>query len=319
MFDIISVGSATEDVFVHIPPKYLGERFVFVPGTKVEINEMNYFTGGGATNTSVAFARMGFKAAALCAIGDDESGKSVLQNLREEGVSTSLAEIKKGKKTSYSVILTGFGRDRVVLCYMKMAASLGKTLDTKKLNSKWLYISSLHGNIPLLKKLASHAKKSKMKIAFNPGQAELALGKGRIQEIFGRLEVLLLNKEEAIKLTGSGDIHRNLKHLLALANNVVITEGAHGSHATNGELIYSVPSFKVTPVDATGAGDAFGSGFVSAIIKGKSMPDALLWGTANANSVILELGTKNVLLSPQKIGAFIKKYGKGSFAKPSKL
>jgi len=161
MLDIISIGSATADVFVHIPKVFTGKgTFVFRPGTKVDIEEMDYFTGGGATNTSVAFSRMGLKAGALCVVGADASGIKVMSVLRKEKVNTKLVHKMKGKNTSYSVILTGFGRDRVILNYCKATASLGEAkINVGKLKAKWFYISSLHSEPILLKRIVEQAKK----------------------------------------------------------------------------------------------------------------------------------------------------------------
>ncbi|MCR4334994.1 MAG: carbohydrate kinase family protein [archaeon] len=311
MFDVVSIGSATADVFVHIPKTFSNKDLcVFHPGTKVEIEAMEYFTGGGATNTSVAFSRLGLKTGALCAVGDDASGIKVLNVLKKEKVSTSFVNTLLGKNTSYSVILTGFGKDRVVLCYSKATASLGEAkLNFAKLNAKWFYITSLHSAPALLKNIILRAKKKKVKIAWNPGQKELSLGFKKLKQIVGLVDILIVNKEEALKLTGSADIHRNLKKLLELAETVVITDGKHGAYAANGAFSYSVKTFNISPLDVTGAGDAFGSGFTAAMIKGKGIDDALVYGTANSNSVIGHLGTKNILLTEQGLKVFLKKYG----------
>lgn len=300
--DIISIGSATEDVFVHVPEKFSKDSCIFRAGAKIDINSMEYFIGGGATNTSVAFSRLGLKAGILCAVGEDGAGESVLKELKKEKVNTSSVMRIKGKNTSYSVILTGFGRDRVILCYSGITAMLAeKEINWGKINSEWLYISSLHTTPQFLRKIAQHSGKKEMKIAFNPGQQELTLGLSGLKDIFGKCAVLLLNRQEALKLTGNADISRNLKIISEVAEIVVITDGKDGAYASDGKHYFQCPSFGTKPLDVTGAGDSFGSGFVAAIIKGKGIEDALLWGTANANSVIQHLGTKNILLNEKQI------------------
>ena len=320
MLDIISIGSATEDVFIHVPDKFSKNKScTFIPGTKVEIEDMSHFTGGGATNTSVAFSRLGLNAGILCAVGDDESASRIINELKSEKINTSNIIKLKKKITSYSAILTGFGRDRVILFYNKAASLAHVKVDLKKVNAKWFYVSSLHAKTSLLKEISNHAKKIDAKIAFNPGQKELSLGITGLQKIFGKLDILLVNKEEALKLTGSADVYRNLKKLLQLAEYVAITDGNNGAYATDGEFAYFTSTFNIKRLDVTGAGDAFGSGFTSAIIKGKSINEALLYGTANANSVIQKLGTKNILLNKNQINQFIKKHAKKNAVKKQKL
>ena len=129
-----------------------------------------------------------------------------------------------------------------------------------------------------------------------------------LKKIFGHIEVLVLNNEEALKLTGSVDVHRNLRKLSEFAEFAAITEGRHGAHATNGKSIYFMKPFEVPVEDVTGSGDAFGSAFTAAIIKSLGAEQALVWGTANASSEVMRIGTKNDLLSQSGIKKFVKKY-----------
>ena len=312
MLDVISIGAATEDVFVHVPKENFGSKgCVFLPGTKVEISGMEYSTGGGTTNSAVAFARLGLWAGAVCALGRDDAAKNILAQLRSEKVDCSRVAGFPATNTAYSVILTGFGRDRIVLFYRGSTGQLGKMkINWGKLRANWLYITSLHSSPRLLQKIARHARENRIKVAFNPGKKELELGAGGIGRIFGKIGVLLLNSGEAMKLTGSADVHRNLEKLSGLADVVAITQGRHGAHVTDGKSVYSMRPFDVPVADATGAGDAFGSAFSAAIMKGKKIDEALKWGTANASSVVMHLGTKNILLTQPQIKRFIEKYGR---------
>ena len=66
----------------------------------------------------------------------------------------------------------------------------------------------------------------------------------------------------------------------------------------------------VLPVDAyerTGAGDAFGSGCISALIKGKSFEEALLWGTVNSASVIGYIGSQKGLLREHEMPLWLER------------
>jgi ribokinase len=92
------------------------------------------------------------------------------------------------------------------------------------------------------------------------------------------------------------------------AKIVVITDSADGSYASDGSGIYYMQSYPVKPVAKTGAGDAYTSGFLSAIIKNKSIIEAMQWGTANSAGVIQKYGAQKGLLNQAQILRVIQKY-----------
>jgi sugar/nucleoside kinase (ribokinase family) len=89
----------------------------------------------------------------------------------------------------------------------------------------------------------------------------------------------------------------------------VITDGANGAMAydsINGKFM----KVGVLPVDAyerTGAGDAFGSGCLSALIHGKTLDEALLWGTCNSASVIGYTGSQKGLLKFDEMPVWLER------------
>src|SRR3989339_1450636 len=181
MYDVISIGNATQDVFVEISKKYAKKEVCFLPGQKIEIEGIHYFTGGGAMNSAASFSRMGLKAAILCAIGNDPAGKAVGESLAKEKISKELA-VRAKKDTAYSVILTGFGKDRVILAYGGATASIDeKNIRWKKLKAKWIHISSLPRDCMLAEKICVFAKKNGIKVAINPGKVELSAGLKKLE------------------------------------------------------------------------------------------------------------------------------------------
>jgi ribokinase len=312
MYDVISIGNATQDVFVNVSPKYAGKQLCFLPGQKIEIEGMHYFTGGGASNACAAFAKMGLKTAIVAAAGKDPAGKAIEEELKENGVSRELL-VWSGSKTAYSVILTGFGKDRVILTYRGATAALTKeSIKWGRLKAKWIHLSSLHKNPALTARICAFAGKRGMKVALNPGKIELGYGLAKLKKSFEDSSVLFLNDTEAMSLTGSADIERNLATLQKYCGIVVITAGAGGAYAYDGETMYHKKIFPVKVVDTTGSGDAFNSGFVAALCCGKGIDEALLWGTAQANSVVTAVGTKNILLNRRQIKRFLGSFRGGS-------
>ena len=117
MFDVITVGSATVDVFISSTSKTIEfihlkkrEEVCFPIGAKILLDYLHQDTGGGGTNTAVAFARLGLKTGWVGKIGTDINSRHVLDQIKKEKV-TFLGNVQKGGSTGYSVIITGAGKD----------------------------------------------------------------------------------------------------------------------------------------------------------------------------------------------------------------
>jgi len=150
--------------------------------------------------------------------------------------------------------------------------------------------------------IAKYAEKKKIKILFNPSLYIAKKGEGFLRPILKATNIIILNREEARALTGiNAGIRTLLKELQRKIPLVVITEGAKGAHAYNGIQIYSIVPKQHKVLAPTGAGDAFASGFLAAIILKKDIPTALKWGVAQAQSVIQDYGAPNKLLKRKEI------------------
>ncbi len=300
MLDIVSVGNATIDAFICVKGKVKQKNLLLPVGSKKEIDSIFYSTGGGATNTAVGFRRLGLRTGVLAAIGNDPAGKIVLRELRKEKVNTRLIARLPDYNTAYSAILTGFGGDRIILVYGGATKHLGEERQirwTWLAETKWMHISSFHAEPKVLQKILEFAEKKGISISFNPGMSEIKLGMAKLRPILKKVDILLLNRSEAKILTKEKNVKKQLQKLQAHVPLVVITEDKKGAHAFNGTYYYHKPIFKVKIADTTGAGDAFHCGFVSEIVKGRSVESALEVGTANAHSVIMHFGAKNKLLT----------------------
>jgi sugar/nucleoside kinase (ribokinase family) len=149
-----------------------------------------------------------------------------------------------------------------------------------------------------------------VKLAFQPGTFQMKAGTKRLHRIYERSELLVLNREEAA-LVGGGDhedIHDLFDKLHALGPKiVVITDGPAGAYASDGENCFSMPLYPdpAPPVDRTGAGDSFASTFVAAIIKGKSIEEALQWAPINSMNVVQKVGAQAGLLKQKELTHYL--------------
>lgn len=185
--------------------------------------------------------------------------------------------------------------------------------------SAWIYLTSMGENFKdSYEKVFSFVKANpNIKLAFNPGSRQLKMGLAALKDILSVTGVLFVNREEAEKLTGlSGSLNKE-KELLNLLGEIgvkipIVTDGNSGSFAYDGVAHDGVKYYRcgVLPLDAyerTGAGDAFGSGTLSALIKGKSLDEALLWGTVNSASVISFVGSQKGLLTEAQIPEWLER------------
>lgn len=307
MFDVITIGSATRDVFLISKSFHPHEstdaitnlEACFPFGAKINVEKINFDTGGGATNNAATFSRLGkLKVATVCRVGNDSSGRDIIEILKKEKIDRSFVQVAKDEPTAYATILSP-GSDvgeRTILVYR----GASKKIEHEKIpwwrcGAKWFYISSLGGDISLLQKIISHAKKIKAKIALNPGGEEIKQAQ-KNKSLFRDIDFLILNREEAANLT-TIDFHNTkelLRSLHKFSNSVIMTDGAKGAYAIQKDLMtFYVPSVGHKPKNITGAGDAFGSGFIVGWIKSKDdIIEALQVGSINADSVVQHVGAK---------------------------
>ncbi len=325
MFDVITVGSATEDVFVNIDETQLisledadhrTDYLALSYGAKISVDSTILDTGGGAVNTAATFAKMGLKTAAFSKIGQDLTGKRVIGDLEKRGVDTSLFVQCPEYPTGISVILTGFTGDRTILVSHGAANYLqDEDIPREQIaEAQWLYISSLHGeSAPIFGKLVGFAAKHNVQVAINPGSSQLQQGIQGLSEVFRNTTAIFLNRAEAYKLTGVeptrgvSDERQMLRMLYqAGCQNVVMTVGAAGSWGYDGRSFFTIPAYPTEVVSTVGAGDAFAAACVVGLHRGLQLNEAMRIAAANAASVVSEFGAKEGILSWQDAQDFVK-------------
>ncbi|MEK7063052.1 MAG: carbohydrate kinase family protein [Patescibacteria group bacterium] len=308
--DVITIGTATRDAFlkskefkrISTPEYQSGEGLCLPSGAKVEVDDIIFATGGGATNSAVTFARQGYHTACVCKIGNDVSGHEVLANLKSEGVSTVFAVQDENLKTAYSILLLSDSGERTILVY-RGASEHFETSDINlhSLQAKWFYIA---GSIPvkIVDAVLDQAKSIGAKTAINPSQSQIKLGLKGFGDVLKKIDVLIINREEGAYLT-SVDYKKEDKIFKILDEHikgiVVLTDGPKGSLVSDGKNIYKAGIYKEQKVvDRTGAGDAYGAGFVSGLIEDeKNIERAIMLASANAASVVESIGAKTGIIS----------------------
>lgn len=314
MIDILTIGTATRDAFLGSPlfrvlrdPDHLskigfptGEAECFALGSKIEIPDIIFAVGGGAANAAVTFARGGLKIAAAIRLGKDAPGRDVREQLVKEGVNVR-AEIDAKRATAYSTILRAKDGERTILVHRGASELFTRAeLSHAAVAARWAYVApgGIDPNV-LIPFLAGLRKKG-TKIAVNPSGHYLTIPKSKLLRLLKLADVVISNREEAAAMTDvpyrdTKGIFRKFDELIP--GIAILTDGSRGANVSDGETMWSAGVFKERKVvDRTGAGDAFGSGFVLGLIRKLSIPEAIRMGSANATSVIESVGAEAGIL-----------------------
>ncbi len=332
MCDIITIGSATMDVFVEsddanivsVYTKNKKSEFMSYPyGAKVEITDFASKVGGGGVNTAVNFANLGYNTSAIFKIGDDIYSDGVMESFKNKNVDLSNIIQDPSISTGFSIILVSFQGDRTVLAHRGANAMIKKSdinFDAIK-NSKLLYIAPLNGDsTKVLDDIATFARENNVFVCFNAGSSSIKKGFNYLKKILENANIVVMNKEEAslaTKIQVRPDtrdekysdklIHPDVKEMFEKLKVrdyqiIVITDGGHGAYAYDGKDYYYCPVFDSPVVSTLGAGDAFASTFCVALDRtNKDIGKALMYASVNSAGVVSEFGATQGLLTFEEI------------------
>ncbi|MDO8488286.1 MAG: carbohydrate kinase family protein [bacterium] len=315
-YDMLSLGPARMDVFIALPEDEINqvcsvdkERCMIELGfgEKIAVRGMTFAIGGNTGNNAVGLSRLGLKVAMAGTMGGEWTDKQALEILKSEGVETKYIKVEPGK-FGFGVVINYQG-ERTILSYYP--ESTNEFPADPSLDAKWIYLTTVGADFETFYHQAvDWAVAHQAKIGFNPGTRQLKAGKDAMQFAFSQTEVVFLNKEETAKLLDFplDDIKKLLDGLRGLGPKMaVITDGPAGTYCSDGQKYWFMPIIDAPVVERTGAGDAFGSGFLAAYIQGQPIDQCLKWGTVNSASVLGFIGPQAGLLHPQQIEEWLKK------------
>ena len=251
MFNVVSIGGATRDIFCKTCKGEIIENkketlLAFEYGSKIIPDEAFFTYGGGAHNSSVCFARLGLKAAMVASIGKDGTGSAMVSDLQNLGVNTTFINKTLKNHTALGYIVVA-GKDHIIFNYRGANDELVINNWRPLKKTDWFYVSSLTGKSDLLvPQIFNFAKIHKIKIAWNPGSVQLSEGYKKLADFLKETEILILNKEEAKDLVSSSgsklDLNDEKSLLMELKSfgpkMVIVTCGNDGAYACDGFMEY---------------------------------------------------------------------------------
>lgn len=316
MFDVIAVGDTTQDIFLKMEDVGLqcdlnqeNCKICFDYANKIPVEQKTDVPAvGNAANHAMGAARLGLKTAIYTVVGDDAQGHAADDIFKQNKVDTRYLHFDMERGTNLSMVIN-FQGERTIFVYHEPRKYQLPKLD----ETIWIYLTSASGdgveklNEQSLAFLGSHPA---AKLAFNPGTYQLRFKREGLRPLLRLSDILFLNREEATALLESdtNDIKTLMSGFHELGvKTMVITDGPKGSYVSDGKNTWYAGIFAGEVVERTGAGDAYGSGFLSAIVKGKDILEAMAWGNANSTSVVQYIGAREGLLTPVGLKKMIEK------------
>jgi len=313
-FDIIAIGDTTQDVFLEMSDASVqcdkdneNCRICFDYADKIAVDKKTDVPAvGNAANHAIAIGRQGRPVAIYTVVGDDVQGHLADDVFRDNGVDTRYMAFDKKSGTNFSTVVN-FQGERTIFVYHEPREYQLPVME----KTKWIYLTSASGDgvhelhQQVLRYLEDN---SEVKMAFNPGTHQMHLGWEELEPLLKKTEVLFLNRQESAEVLGVET--RDPQELAERYHKIgvktmVITDGPDGSYVSDGSDMWFLRIFEGPVVERTGAGDSYGSGFMGAILAGKSIEEAMLWGNANSTSVVQAIGAREGLLTVEQIEASI--------------
>ena len=309
-------------------------------GRKTEALDISMHCGGGAVNTSIALARLGFDVAAMVKLGRDERAEKVVARLIEERVSPRWVSRDARAPTGGSVLVSSHERNAAVFTFRGANTLLDPSdLHDDAFAVDLVYISHLSNKSAdcfpmIIKKAKAHGAL----IAVNPGVRQLSARGDPVQQCLPQTDILAINRAEAnvmvtslVARFGEGGPALELEHgeqppplaarglasggfemslpkffaaLCQLGTKcTLLTDGLGGAFVCHKDEILFCPALDAEVAGTAGAGDAFAATFAAFLALGQSGEAALKSAAVNAASVVTHVDTQTGLLTRETIEA----------------
>jgi ribokinase len=307
--DFLAIGDIVTDAFIRIKDAKvtcdidehnckLSLRF----GDKVPYESVEEVRAvGNSANAAVSAARLGVSSALVAHIGKDTHGQNCLDELVKNNVSTKYIGVHEGMTTNYHYVLW-YNVDRTILVkHEHFPTKFPEDLTPPKM----IYLSSLgEGTEEYHKQISSYMMAHpEIKLVFQPGTFQMKMSIEILKDIYKNTYAFFCNVEEAQRIlnTKEKDPKILMDSVMELGPKLVfISDGVNGAYASDGTKYYFMPIYPQEAFERTGAGDAFASTVSVALLMGKSLEEALVWGPINSASVVQYVGAqKGLLTMPQ--------------------
>ncbi|WP_251927225.1 ribokinase [Raoultella planticola] len=283
------------------------------PGETVTGHHYQVAFGGKGANQAVAAGRSGADIAFIACTGYDDIGERVRRQLQSDGIDVAPVRAVKDQSTGVALIFVNAEGENVIGIHAGANAALSvEQVEAEKARIAGAQALLMQLESPLESVLAAAkiAHQHQTTVVLNPAPArELS------DELLALVDIITPNETEAEKLTGirveNDDDAANAARVLHAKGigTVMITLGSRGvwvSHEGQGRR---VPGFKVQAIDTIAAGDTFNGAFVTALLEGIALDEAIRFAHAAAAIAVTRKGAQPSVPWREEIDEFLRQQG----------
>ena len=274
--------------------------------------------GGSAPFASLAAKTKNIECAVVSIVGNDFP-KSYLDLMVSKGIDISEVQIEKDGKSFFwsGKYHDNMNKRDTLETQVNVLANFNPKIPKNFSDTDILVLGNLDPKVQL--SVVSQFEKRPKFIMLDTMNFWMDNTLENLLKIISKVDLLCINDEEVIQLSGCEDYKKGIKKILTMGPKyLIMKKGEYGSTLYSDNLEFFCPSFKVKKViDPTGAGDSFAGAFAGHLAESKnytfeSISSALIYANAVASFCVEKFGIENMLnISKDEIDkriSFIKKH-----------
>ena len=245
----------------------------------------------GGSATYFAYTAAHFAPTRLVAVVGRDFEEVHVALLRERGVDLEGLEVAEGKSFAYGCRYEDDMNVRVThFTNLNVFADFHPKLPMSYRDSELVFLANIHPDLQheVLDQVAGPRL-----VACDTMNLWIETARESLERLLGRIDVLVINDEEARMLTGERNLPRAGRRLLEMGpTRLVIKRGEYGVVMFSGEGVFAAPAYPLEEVfDPTGAGDTFAGGFIGSLAKSGALDEvamrrAVIYGSAMASFAV---------------------------------